>query len=254
MVETACRIESKVGCFRNAVLLLLAVILVPRFCLPESLASKNKKGNRLFEQGRYEDAEKAYLSAQVDDPGKPEILYNLGNSLIRQKKYQQGVQTLQQSIHGGDKEIKERSWYNKGNALFSEGNYRESADAFIQALKLNPSDRDAKHNLELALLELKQQEQQKKEDNQKQKEQKGSGQDKRQRQPRQPDQDKGGQGSRKEQQDQAKDQANEPAQREGSMTREQALQLLNAVQNQELEQQRKLLERRSKEKPNARDW
>jgi len=254
MVETAYKSESKVVLLRNAALLLLALILVPQFCLSESVASKNKRGNRLFEQGRYEDAEKAYLSAQVDGPGKPEILYNLGNSFVKQKKYREGIQALGQSIGSGNREIKERGWYNKGNALFTEGYYRDSANAFVQALKLNPSDRDAKHNLELALLELKQQEQQKKEDNQKQKEQKGSGQDKKQRQPRQPDQDEGGQGSRKEQQDQAKDQANEPAQREGSMTREQALQLLNAVQNQELEQQRKLLERRSKEKPNARDW
>ena len=251
MVETAYKSESKVVLLRNAALLLLALILVPQFCLSESVASKNKRGNRLFEQGRYEDAEKAYLSAQVDGPGKPEILYNLGNSFVKQKKYREGIQALGQSIGSGNREIKERGWYNKGNALFTEGYYRDSANAFIQALKLNPSDRDAKHNLELAL--LKQQEPQKKENNQKQQDQKDSGRNG-QQQPRRPNQDKGSQGSPKQQQDQSEDLAKKPAQREGSMTREQAMQLLDAVQNQELEQQRKLLESRARERSNARDW
>jgi len=139
---------------------LTIVSIFAPFCMAESIASKNNKGNRLFEKGRYEDAEKAYLSAQGKDPGKPEVLYNLGNSLIKQKKYREGEQALGQAIQKGDKGIKAKSWYNTGNALFSMGNYKDSADAFVQALKLNPSDKDAKHNLELALMKLKQQEQQ----------------------------------------------------------------------------------------------
>jgi len=256
MVETAYKTESKIAFVRNAALFLLTLVLVPQLSVSESLASKNKKGNRLFEQGRYEDAEKSYLSAQVDSPGKPEILYNLGNSLVKQKKYREGVQALGQSINGGGKDIKEKAWYNKGNALFSGGNYRESADAFIQALKLNPGDRDAKHNLELALLKLSQQEQQKTENNQQQgntkdSNEKSGGQDARQRQ--QSNQNQGSQESRKEQQNQVKTQETKSAQRAGSMTREQALQLLDAVQNQELEQQRKLLEGRATEKTNEKD-
>jgi hypothetical protein len=37
------------------------------------------------------------------------------------------------------------------------GRFKESAEAYIQALKLKPTDGDAKHNLELALKKLKQQ-------------------------------------------------------------------------------------------------
>ena len=57
------------------------------FALADSVASKNKEGNRLFEQWKYQDAEKAYLEAQAGMPGRPELSYNLGNSLIKQKKY-----------------------------------------------------------------------------------------------------------------------------------------------------------------------
>ncbi len=99
------------------------------------------------------------MDAQVKNPGKPEVLYNLGNSLIKQKKYSQGVQSLRQSANKGDKAIRENSWYNTGNALFEAGHFKDSAEAFVQSLKLDPSDKDAKHNLELALLKLKEQQQ-----------------------------------------------------------------------------------------------
>ena len=95
----------------------------------------------------------------MKNPGKPEVLYNLGNSLIKQKKYDQGIQSLRQSANKGDKAIRENSWYNTGNALFETGRFKDSAEAFVQALKLDPSDNDAKHNLELALLKLKEQQQ-----------------------------------------------------------------------------------------------
>lgn len=224
----------------------------------ESLASRNDKGNRLFAQGKYGDAEKAYLDAQVKNPGRPEVLYNLGNSLIKQKKYNQGIQSLQQSMNKGDKGTKKNSWYNSGNALFSMGNFKDSAEAFIQALKLDPADSDAKHNLELALMKLKQQQQQSNSNQKKQSsensnpDQSSSGKDGGQQQPKRRDQSESG--SRKEQNKPLKPQTPPEAQREGSISKEQAAQILDAVQNQELEQQRKLLEGRARRKTNGKDW
>jgi Ca-activated chloride channel family protein len=218
----------------------------------ESLASQNKKGNRLFAQGKYEDAEKAYLNAQAKSPGKPEILYNLGNSLIKQKKYNQGIQSLRQSMGKGDKGIKENSWYNTGNALFSMGSFKESADAFKQALKLDPADRNAKHNLELALLKL--QEQKQSGENQRQQSsanqnQSGSGKENQEAQA-----GKDRRGNQKEQNEPSKPQIDQANQQAGSMSKEQALQILQALQSQELAEQRKLMERRSEMRIRARDW
>jgi tetratricopeptide (TPR) repeat protein len=221
----------------------LAVTLPPT-CRAESLASKNNKGNRLFNQGKYEDAEKAYLAAQADDPGRPEVLYNLGNSLIKQKKYQEGVQSLGQAVSKGDKGTREKGWYNTGNALFSAGKYQESADAFIQALKLNPSDRDAKHNLELALVKLKQQ--QKSEKSQQQQNAKNDAREK-------PQSRQKNAGSTQPPPD-SKPQPDQSARRDASITKDQAMHLLDAMQNQEKEEQRKLLERRARSKATDKDW
>jgi Ca-activated chloride channel homolog len=238
---------------------LVLILTIASNLWAESLASKNKEGNRLFAQGKYEDAEKAYLDAQVKNPGKPEVLYNLGNSLIKQNKYSQGIQSLLQSEDKGDKAIKENSWYNTGNALFSMGKYKESAEAFIQALKINSADSDAKHNLELALMKLKQQQQKQSDSNQRQQNSKNSNKDlsapgkgDRQQQPMPKNQNESG--GRKDQNNQAKQPTAPEVQRQGSISKEQAAQMLDAVRNQELEQQRKLLESRASQRANGKDW
>lgn len=237
--------------------MLLALLSALLALLPaahaESAASKNKEGNRLFAQGKYEDAEKAYLEAEMKNPGKPEVLYNLGNSLIKQKKFDQGVQTLHQSMGKGDKGIKENSWYNAGNAFFSIGKFEDSAEAFIQALRLDPTDKDAKHNLELALMKLKQQEQKRSSDKQDQQKSENSKPD------QSPDVKKGMQPPDKQNQNSADKQQeqNKPSQssrREGSFNKEQALQILDAIQNQERAEQRKLLERRARQEARGKDW
>jgi Ca-activated chloride channel homolog len=245
--------------YTRRVIAVAMLLFVASSLRAESLASKNREGNRLFSQEKYEDAEKAYLDAQVKNPGRPEVLYNLGNALIRQNKYSQGIQSLLQSEEKGDKEIKENSWYNTGNALFSMGKFKESAEAFKQALKLDPADMDAKHNLELALMKLKQQQQKQPDSNQKQqnsqnsnKDQSSSGKENRQQQQTPKNQDESG--SRKDQNNQAKHQTAPEVQREGSVSKEQAAQILDAARNQEIEQQRKLLEGRAKQRANGKDW
>jgi Ca-activated chloride channel family protein len=224
----------------------------------ESLASKNKKGNRLFAQGKYEDAERVYLDAQVSSPGRSEILYNLGNSLIKQKKYNEGIQALGQSADKGNNRIKENSWFNSGDALFLMGNYKDSAQAFIQALRLDPDDEDAKHNLELALKKLNEQKQGKSDQNRNQGSPENPGRNRskdRERNSNQPDDKKaGGSGKPDESTKPESSQMASPSQQKGSISREQALRILDAVQSRELENQRRMLEDRARRKSAGKDW
>jgi tetratricopeptide (TPR) repeat protein len=224
----------------------------------DSLASQNKRGNRLFAQGRYQEAENAYLDAEVNHPGRPEILYNLGNSLIKQKKYDKGLQTLRQSIDKGEKETKEHSWYNAGDAYFLVGDYKNSCDAFIQALKLNPADKDAKHNLELALMKLKQQQQSKPDQSNRNSEnpkQNPRSMDKRnQANSGNQNQNRGGDQKEQNQNRSREGQSARDSRSAGSITKEQALQILDALKNQELQDQRMLFEHRVTQRPKTKDW
>jgi Ca-activated chloride channel family protein len=223
----------------------------------DSAASRNQAGNRLFEQGKYQDAEKAYLEAQSEAPDRPELTYNLGNSLVKQKKLDQGLKSLRQSIDKANTGLRANGWYNMGNTLFEMGKFQEAADAYVQSLKINPGDRDAKHNLELALQRLKQQEMKKESKNSdgKSQESKGgqssSGQQKQEkpetnRQPGSEDQ------SEKDQRQQR--QADQASRSDQSFTKEQALQILDALKNQELIDQRKLADRNARSKASGKDW
>ncbi len=225
----------------------------------ESVGSKNKTGNRLFEQGKYQEAEKAYIDAQGDAPGKSELLYNLGNTLLKQKKYDQALQALRQAIGKGDKGLQAKAWFNSGDALFDKADYQDAAQAFIQALRINPGDRDAKQNLELALKKM--QEQQKQQQGQgKDKENQNS--DKRDSKQEQQKQSEGKQGEQKKpsgnyRQDKNKSDNPKQAQadrQENSISKERAMQILDALRNQELQDQRKLLEHQPRQKAVGKDW
>jgi Ca-activated chloride channel homolog len=215
------------------------------FSWAESLAAKNKKGNELYQQGKYADAEKKYLDAQVNTPGNPSVLYNLGNSLIKQNKNDEGVKALNQAIDKGDKTTKENSWYNKGNALFSMERFKESSEAFIQALRLNSADKDAKNNLELALMKLKQKENKSKQSDSPKQERKKSDQKQ---------QEGGKEQSSNEKNEPAKQQIQQQPQRTNTVNKDKALQILDAIQNQEKDEKRKLLERRALQQSNGKDW
>jgi Ca-activated chloride channel family protein len=244
---------------KMALLLPGVLALAAHGAVAASLAGKNSAGNRLFSQGKFQEAEKAYLYAQLEAPGRPELLYNLGNALVKQKKYDKAIQSLRQAVSKGDRGLQASGWYNLGNALFESGSYQDAAQAYIQALHINPADRDTKHNLELAWKKLQEQKQNpgNKSQSQDQQNKTDSAQDRQQNQgdskKREKDQGK----SPQREQDRKQAPESRPSQaerREAPLSREQALQILDAMKNQELAEKHKLLERLAKRATGTRDW
>lgn len=246
---------------KKLALVTISLLAFTPTAIAASAASKNKTGNRLFEQGKFQDAEKAYLDAQASMPGRPELSYNLGNSLIKQRKYEQALQALAQAIGKGDKGLQARGHYNIGNALFDMGKWQESAQSYIRSLRLNPADMDAKHNLELALKRMQEQKQEQPKGQgqapdqgpDRQKPEGGQKEEKGKNEPHPP----GKQGQTPESQtdrNPANPQSSGTAKRESVFSKERALQILDAMQNQELAEQRRLLEHQARKKATGRDW
>jgi Ca-activated chloride channel family protein len=247
---------------RVIVAALLFCAFAAQFAKADSVASRNRQGNKLYGEGKYQESEKAYLGAQGVEPGRPELLYNMGNALLKQKKYDQAVQALHQAVNKGNRGLQGSAWYNLGNALFENGKYKESADAFVQTLKVNPADREAKHNLELALRRLQRQKSQssagggQKQDHQKdqrQQQQDQSAGNNAKEQPERQESKPPGQ-EQKNQEQPANPRATQGEGREGGLNKERALQILDALQNQELADQRKMLERQARRKAIGKDW
>jgi len=236
------------------------LLAIPTVATAQNSGTKNKEGNQLFGQGKYQEAEKAYLEAQANMPGRPELSYNLGNALIKQKKYDQALGALRQAVTQGNKGLQANGWYNVGNALYDMGNFGDSAQAYIQSLRLNPADQDAKHNLELSLNRMQQKEQQQQQgqdqkQNPDQQKPEGSGQSEKKNEPK-PQEKQAQQPQPQDQKGQkpANPQPMSSEHSQGTFSKERALQILDALQNQELAEQRRLLEQKAPRKTSVRDW
>ncbi len=235
---------------------LVLACLAPLPLRGDAAARKNREGNRLYGEGKYAEAERAYLEAQVKAPGRAELLYNHGNALIRQKKYEPALQQLRQAIGKGNRGLQASAWFNSGNALYEMGRFTDAAAAYIQALKIDPADRGAKHNLELALRQIQESRQGAAEAGRQ------NGQEREDsRTPAQPDAQNPPPYSRaagspqKQQRSRAPEaQPPSPEPRDDGMGRDQALRILDALQNQELTERKKRLEDLARRKAAGKDW
>jgi Ca-activated chloride channel homolog len=204
--------------------------------------SKNASGNRLFKKGRYNEALSRYSAGLLKDPSSDVLHYNSGGALYKLNDYQKSLEEYQKASGFKDKLTKSRDWYNIGNARFKLDQWQEAIDAYVECLKLNPDDQDAKFNLELIRKKIKQnakpqggQGQQQQNQNQK-----GQGKDK-----------KSGQkdGQKGQQQGQEKDQPDQKDGKQGQdknkMSKEDAERVLDAVLQDEKDSMEKAHEKRA---------
>ena len=219
-------------------------------CVPRGLAAQRgraelNEGNRLYEEGRFEEAHEKYLEALRDAPESPLARFNDGNALYQTQEYRRALEAYRQAIEvgnpsgtppgnsSGDPSLAGPAWYNLGNALYREGQFQESLDAFKQALRIDPGEDDYKHNLERALEQLEQQpddgDSQDQEGDPDPQERDDQEQDQGDQEQEQDDQNQD-QGPPPESDEEDESQDGEPQPAPGEMTREEAERLLQAVQ------------------------
>jgi tetratricopeptide (TPR) repeat protein len=117
-----------------------------------------RAGNKLYRKGQYEKAVPQYQKALQVNPNNPVARYNMGNVQFRNKQFEEAEKTFDQAnASAGNNDFKEKTYYNKGVALTKQQKLLESIEAYKSAVRLNPSDAEARFNLEKALLELKKQ-------------------------------------------------------------------------------------------------
>ena len=80
------------------------------------------------------------------------------------------MEAYQRALESDDPALQASAWYNLGNAFFRQQQLEESLESYKEALRLNPADVDAKHNLETVLEMMQQQQQQQNPDQQDQNE------------------------------------------------------------------------------------
>jgi Ca-activated chloride channel family protein len=138
-------------------LAVLAGLLPPAPAAAQPGRSAVTAGNRLYAEGRFEEAHEQYLEALRAAPDSPIVPFNNGNALYRSDEFQRAMEGYRQAAESGDAAVEAQAWYNLGNALYRQQQLQPALEAYKQALRRNPADVDAKHNLELALEQLQEQ-------------------------------------------------------------------------------------------------
>ncbi len=214
-------------------------LLTTSFILPGSAEAQSgrtqvQEGNRLYSEGLYAEAYEKYLEALSEAPGSPLIRFNEGNALFQNGDIERAMESYQAALESGDPRLESAAWYNLGNALYQAQQLDESLEAFKQALRANPADLDAKHNLERVLEQMQEQEQQDQDDQQQDENQDPENQDQRdedsEQDPNQPPQEDQSDSSESDDPPEEDQQGEGPQPQEGEMTPEEAQRLLQAIQ------------------------
>jgi len=117
-----------------------------------------REGNKLYHKGQYDQALPAYQKAVAQNPNSSVARYNMANARYRTNKPEDAEKSFDELIEKtNEKNYKEKGYYNKGVTLTKQKKLLESIEAYKKALKLDPTDEDARFNLQKALTELKKQ-------------------------------------------------------------------------------------------------
>lgn len=115
-------------------------------------ASWTGDGATAFKEGRYDDALVAFRREAAGHPDSPEALANVGAACSRLGRHDEALQTLERALTlGPTPRVEAAIRFDQGNALLALDRIDEAIEAYKASLRLNPSDRQAQINLELAL-------------------------------------------------------------------------------------------------------
>ncbi len=141
-------------------------------------------GNEYYKSQDYAKAAEEYRKALETDPANKAAKFNQGNALYKQdKKVEASILFSELAADDKDVPMRSKAFYNKGVILSNQKNLEESIEAYKNALRNDPSDKEARENLQKALLELKKKNEEKKKEDQQPKKQKEQ-QQKKQQQPK----------------------------------------------------------------------
>jgi len=211
-------------------------------------------GRKEYRSGNHPQALREFERAARARPQDPRARFNVADGLYKNGKFDEAGTLFRSLGENAASPLAAASRYNLGNALFQRQDYRNAVQAYREALRLAPDDLDTRRNLELALraLEAQQEQQKKNQQNQQQQDQNQPNQD--QQNPPQQQQQNPGDPQQQGQPRTPEQREDQRFREETGMPKQRAMQLLDALQQNEKAEQRKLLQAQRAMKRGAKDW
>ena len=237
------------------ILLIFSILSIAWF---NPKAEKIKTGNRLYVEGKYDEAMQQYTDVLIELPKSPYVHYNVGASAYKKGDYESAVEAYTKSLSTDNPALEEKGYYSIGNCKYKQGerkentdvtgaikHYREALESYKRAIDLNSMNMDAKFNYEVVqrkIKELQDRQQQQNQDTDQQNEGKqeqqeeNSQQDNSQKADSQEEQQQADQRGTPEQEDVEQQKSTQVPEEKGGMTKAEALRLLDALKEEEQSQ------------------
>ena len=195
-----------------------------------------RQGNKLYRKGNVAEAEVSYRKAVERNERNPQANYNLGNSLMAQRKDSLAITQLEKAAKLETNPLRRaQAYHNMGVICQQHRMFGEAIEAYKEALRNNPADHETRYNLELCKRQQKEQQQDQNQQNKDNKDNK--------------DKDKQDQQKQEQKQDQQK-QDQQQQQQKPQMSKENAEQLLNAAMQEEKQTQERM--KKAQQQPQKR--
>ncbi len=246
--------------------LAFCLLVLGAFSADAQLTREQRKllseANTAYREGRYSATDSLIREAQ--NLGNSDIAsYNAGNSAFAQGEFEEAARQFQSAQQlAQTPEERSNAAYNRGNSLIQQKKTAAAIDAYKEALRNNPNNEDARHNLAYAMQQQEQEQQQdqqqdqQQQDQQQQDQQQQHQQQQEQQQEQQQDQQQQDQQQQDQQQQDQQQQGDKQEMRPGQISKEDAERMLDELNRKErtLMQQQRNKKSDSKTKNIEKDW
>jgi Ca-activated chloride channel homolog len=243
------------------IITLALCFIIAGYSHAQSLRNLVNDGVDKYKNKKFTDSEVDFKKGLEKAPDNFQAKFNLGDAQYMQQRYDEAIKSYQQALKFvNDKDLKAKVYHNIGNSLLKSQKYKESVDAYINALKMNSKDEETKYNLSYALNMLKQQQENKQQQNKNNKQDNKQDKNKDKQDQNKNDKNQQNQNQNKDQQAQQDNtkqqdkQDQQGKQDKNKMSKEEAQRILNALKNNEQDLQKKLRKFEGKRVTVSKDW
>ena len=231
------------------------ILFILSFLMSFNSFAQNKKsllrdGNELYTDSSYNEAEMQYRKSLEKDQDYFNASFNLADAVYKQERYEESSALFDALKDNAPTETDlAKVYYNLGNSLVKEKKLEEAIEAYKSALRINPKDKDTRHNL--AITHKQKQQQENKDENKDEQEQ---DKDRENKEEEKENKEQEQNQENKEQQEEKKE--SKPEEKKEEMSKETAEKMLEAIQQQEKELQEELQKKKVKGKrvKVLKDW
>ena len=234
------------------------ILIILSFLMSFNSFAQNKKsflrdGNKLYADSSYNEAEMQYRKSLEKDQDYFNASFNLADAVYKQERYEESSALFDALKDNAPTETDlAKVYHNLGNSLVKEQKLEEAIDAYKSSLRINPKDKDTRHNL--AITHKQKQQQEKEQENKDEKDEQEQDKEGENKEEEKENKEQEQSQENKEQQEEKKE--SKPEEKKEEMSKETAEKMLEAIQQKEKELQEELQKKKVKGKrvKVLKDW